>query len=257
MDALIPAFVVALLAELGDRTQLLAQLLGMRFRRPVAVLAGIALAAIVNMALAGVVGGRDRRPYQSSRDSAADRRGAAARRVGCSVPRSSRPSRSTAGSWAPSCPQRGPSSSWRSATRPSSSPPRSRPGAASRCWRRSAPQPASRWPTRPPWLLGRSLAGTGAVAGDPDRRRDRAGAGGPRAGDRRTRPLLSRSRSERSGLFAAVALIFPNPLAFSSLCSRTEYCPTKETSQWLTNRPRHSTRRPASRATRPRPWPTR
>ena len=56
MDALIPAFVVALLAELGDRTQLLAQLLGTRFRRPVPVLAGIALAAIVNMALAGVVG---------------------------------------------------------------------------------------------------------------------------------------------------------------------------------------------------------
>lgn len=56
MDALIPAFVVALLAELGDRTQLLAQLLGMRFRRPAAVLAGIALAAIANMALAAVVG---------------------------------------------------------------------------------------------------------------------------------------------------------------------------------------------------------
>lgn len=56
MDALVPAFIVALLAELGDRTQLLAMLLGDRFRRPAAVIAGIALAAILNMALAGVVG---------------------------------------------------------------------------------------------------------------------------------------------------------------------------------------------------------
>jgi putative Ca2+/H+ antiporter (TMEM165/GDT1 family) len=56
MDALVPAFVVALLAELGDRTQLLAMLLGSRFRAPAAVLAGIALAAAVNMALAGVAG---------------------------------------------------------------------------------------------------------------------------------------------------------------------------------------------------------
>jgi Ca2+/H+ antiporter, TMEM165/GDT1 family len=56
MDALLPAFVVALLIEQGDRTQLLAQALGVRFARPAAVLAGIALAAILNMALAGVVG---------------------------------------------------------------------------------------------------------------------------------------------------------------------------------------------------------
>ena len=56
MDALVPAFVVALLAELGDRTQLLAILLGDRFRKPAAVLAGIALAALVNMALAAAVG---------------------------------------------------------------------------------------------------------------------------------------------------------------------------------------------------------
>jgi putative Ca2+/H+ antiporter (TMEM165/GDT1 family) len=56
MDALVPAFIVALLAELGDRTQLLATLLGVRFRRPVPVLAGIALATAVNMALAAVIG---------------------------------------------------------------------------------------------------------------------------------------------------------------------------------------------------------
>src|ERR1700761_3411614 len=56
MDALVPAFVVALLAELGDRTQLLAMLLGDRFRRPATVLVAIALAAAANMAIAAGVG---------------------------------------------------------------------------------------------------------------------------------------------------------------------------------------------------------
>jgi putative Ca2+/H+ antiporter (TMEM165/GDT1 family) len=56
MDALVPAFLIALLAELGDRTQLLAMALGDRFRRPGAVIAGIALAAILNMAIAGAIG---------------------------------------------------------------------------------------------------------------------------------------------------------------------------------------------------------
>lgn len=56
MDALIPAFVVAALAELGDRTQLLAILLGMRFRRPAAVIVGIALAALLTMALGAAAG---------------------------------------------------------------------------------------------------------------------------------------------------------------------------------------------------------
>lgn len=56
MDALVPAFLIALLAELGDRTQLLAMALGDRYRRPGAVIAGIALAAILNMGVAGAVG---------------------------------------------------------------------------------------------------------------------------------------------------------------------------------------------------------
>jgi len=56
MDALVPAFLIALLAELGDRTQLLAMALGGHFRRPGAVIAGIALAAILNMVIAGAVG---------------------------------------------------------------------------------------------------------------------------------------------------------------------------------------------------------
>jgi putative Ca2+/H+ antiporter (TMEM165/GDT1 family) len=56
MDALLPAFIVAMLAEIGDRTQLLAVLLGVRFARPAPVIAGIALAAACTMALAGVAG---------------------------------------------------------------------------------------------------------------------------------------------------------------------------------------------------------
>jgi putative Ca2+/H+ antiporter (TMEM165/GDT1 family) len=56
MDALVPAFVVALLAEIGDATQLLAMLLGARFRSKAAVIAGIALAALLNMALGAAAG---------------------------------------------------------------------------------------------------------------------------------------------------------------------------------------------------------
>jgi putative Ca2+/H+ antiporter (TMEM165/GDT1 family) len=56
MDALIPAFIVAALAELGDRTQLLAILLGTRFRSPAAVIAGIAIAALATMALGAAAG---------------------------------------------------------------------------------------------------------------------------------------------------------------------------------------------------------
>ena len=56
MDALVPAFIVAALAEIGDTTQLRAVLLGARFRKPIAVLAGIAIAALVNMGLGGAAG---------------------------------------------------------------------------------------------------------------------------------------------------------------------------------------------------------
>lgn len=56
MDALVPAFIVAALIEFGDRTQLLAILLSKRFGRPGAVLAGIALGALLNMAI-GVAAG--------------------------------------------------------------------------------------------------------------------------------------------------------------------------------------------------------
>lgn len=56
MDALLPVFVVAGLAEVGDRTQLLAILLAGHFRKPLPVLAGIAVAALANSLLASFGG---------------------------------------------------------------------------------------------------------------------------------------------------------------------------------------------------------
>ena len=44
------------LAEIGDKTQLLALLLALRFRRPVPILAGISLATLANHGLAGLAG---------------------------------------------------------------------------------------------------------------------------------------------------------------------------------------------------------
>ena len=56
MDALLPAFIAAGLAEIGDRTQLLAILLAVHFRRPGLVIAGIAVAALANSLLAAFAG---------------------------------------------------------------------------------------------------------------------------------------------------------------------------------------------------------
>ena len=47
---------VVALAEMGDKTQLLAFLLAARFKRPVPIIAGICLATIVNHGLAGALG---------------------------------------------------------------------------------------------------------------------------------------------------------------------------------------------------------
>lgn len=44
------------LAEIGDKTQLLALLLAARFRRPLPIIAGIFVATLLNHALAGAVG---------------------------------------------------------------------------------------------------------------------------------------------------------------------------------------------------------
>jgi len=56
VEAFLVSTGVVALGEMGDKTQLLAMLLGARFRAPAAVLAGIAAAAGVNMAIAGAAG---------------------------------------------------------------------------------------------------------------------------------------------------------------------------------------------------------
>lgn len=57
MEPLVTSFLAALLAEWGDKTQLLVVALAARFARPGAVLAGVALAALLNCVLAAFLGG--------------------------------------------------------------------------------------------------------------------------------------------------------------------------------------------------------
>jgi Ca2+/H+ antiporter, TMEM165/GDT1 family len=56
MEALFTSTLVVALAEIGDKTQLLAILLAVQFRRPVAIIAGIFVATIANHFLAALVG---------------------------------------------------------------------------------------------------------------------------------------------------------------------------------------------------------
>ena len=56
MDALLTTFLAALLAEFGDKTQLLAVALAARYRKTSAVLGGIAVAALANNLLAAAGG---------------------------------------------------------------------------------------------------------------------------------------------------------------------------------------------------------
>lgn len=56
MEALLISTGLVALAEMGDKTQLLALLLAIRFRQPWPIVAGILVATIVNHALAGAVG---------------------------------------------------------------------------------------------------------------------------------------------------------------------------------------------------------
>lgn len=56
MDVFFLPLVTAALAEWGDKTQILALLLAMRFQKPVAVFAGVACAALLNSALAAFAG---------------------------------------------------------------------------------------------------------------------------------------------------------------------------------------------------------
>ncbi|MCE3264377.1 MAG: hypothetical protein K0R43_3456 [Pseudoduganella sp.] len=56
MESLFVSTGVVALAEIGDKTQLLAFLLAARFKKPVPIIAGILLATICNHALAGALG---------------------------------------------------------------------------------------------------------------------------------------------------------------------------------------------------------
>ncbi|MCU0970762.1 MAG: TMEM165/GDT1 family protein [Gammaproteobacteria bacterium] len=56
MDALLVSTGVVALAEIGDKTQLLALVLAARFREPVPIILGILLATLANHALAGAAG---------------------------------------------------------------------------------------------------------------------------------------------------------------------------------------------------------
>ncbi|WP_157216523.1 TMEM165/GDT1 family protein [Flavisphingomonas formosensis] len=56
MEALLTSTLVVALAEIGDKTQLLAILLATRFRRPWPIIAGILGATLVNHALAALLG---------------------------------------------------------------------------------------------------------------------------------------------------------------------------------------------------------
>lgn len=56
MNALLVSTGIVALAEMGDKTQLLAFLLAARFKKPIPIVLGITLATIVNHALAGLVG---------------------------------------------------------------------------------------------------------------------------------------------------------------------------------------------------------
>ena len=56
MDALLISTGIVALAEMGDKTQLLAFLLAARFKKPLPIIAGILCATVVNHGLAGALG---------------------------------------------------------------------------------------------------------------------------------------------------------------------------------------------------------
>ena len=56
MEALLTSTAVVALAEIGDKTQLLAIVLATRFKRPVPIIAGIFVATLANHFLAALVG---------------------------------------------------------------------------------------------------------------------------------------------------------------------------------------------------------
>ena len=56
MESLFVSTGVVALAEIGDKTQLLAFLLAARFKKPLPIVMGILLATLVNHGLAGALG---------------------------------------------------------------------------------------------------------------------------------------------------------------------------------------------------------
>ncbi len=56
MEAILTSTAVVALAEIGDKTQLLAILLATRFNRPVPIILGILVATLANHALAALLG---------------------------------------------------------------------------------------------------------------------------------------------------------------------------------------------------------
>jgi putative Ca2+/H+ antiporter (TMEM165/GDT1 family) len=58
MEALLLSTAVVALAEMGDKTQLLALVLAARFRKPWPIVLGILAATVLNHALAGLIGNR-------------------------------------------------------------------------------------------------------------------------------------------------------------------------------------------------------
>lgn len=56
LEAIINSFLLVFVSEMGDKTQLLALVLGARFRKPWPIMAGILLATLLNHALASYAG---------------------------------------------------------------------------------------------------------------------------------------------------------------------------------------------------------
>ncbi|MNX93287.1 hypothetical protein D3C86_1254650 [compost metagenome] len=56
MESLLVSTGVVALAEIGDKTQLLAFMLAARFKKPLPIILGILVATLLNHALAGAVG---------------------------------------------------------------------------------------------------------------------------------------------------------------------------------------------------------
>ncbi|AKT40327.1 TMEM165/GDT1 family protein [Chondromyces crocatus] len=57
MEALLQSFALVAVSEMGDKTQLLALVLALRYKRPWTIMAGILVATILNHGLASWVGG--------------------------------------------------------------------------------------------------------------------------------------------------------------------------------------------------------